>query len=105
MLEKVDIPVDGDLAALPQQRVTALQDVPQAPNDFPLLCTRTSTSLLAATPVGSPLQDAQQGFSIKQVRPGIKSMLPDSHSMTWSQGWWQGALPSCRGRKSSSGLR
>ena len=35
-LKKIDIPIDGDLAGLLQQRATAAQDIPQAASDLPL---------------------------------------------------------------------
>lgn len=65
VLEKVDIPIDGDLAALLQQRVAALQDIPQAPDDFLLLLALRRGASRLACPVRSSLQQVTRALNSK----------------------------------------
>lgn len=66
MLEKIDIPIDWNLAGLLQQSVAALQDVPEAANDFPLLLTLFMGVSLLADFVRSPLQAVHECISSKR---------------------------------------
>ena len=63
VLEKIDIPIDWNLAGLLQQSVAALQDVPEAANDLLLLLTLFMGVSLLAGFVRSPLQAVQECIS------------------------------------------